>query len=99
MAERVCAGCGEVLPSPKERGRPARYHGPACRQRARRARLAANHVRTNLLVLLDRAGRAAADVRRAVTTGEDARAALGELAAVAELAQAAQATDVAITEC
>jgi hypothetical protein len=47
--------------------------------------------------LLDRAGRAVAGARRAVTSGEDARAALAELAAVAELAQVAQATDVAAT--
>jgi hypothetical protein len=47
--------------------------------------------------LLDRAGRAVASARRAVTSGEDARAALAKLAAVAELAQAAPATDVATT--
>src|SRR4051794_24423120 len=95
MTEQVCAGCGETLPRPRGRGRPAAYHGPTCRQRARRARLAADPARTNLLALLDRAGRVVADVRRAVTSGEDAHAALAELVAVAELAKAAQATDVA----
>src|SRR5207248_1198864 len=79
------------------RGRPATYHGPACRQRARRARLAADPVRTNLLALLDRAGWAVVGARRAVTSGEDVRAALAELVAVAELAEAAQVTAVAAT--
>lgn len=97
MTEPVCAGCGEMLPRPRGRGRPATYHGPACRQRARRARLAADPTGADLLALLDRAGRAVAGARRAVTSGEDARAALAELAAAAELAQAAQATDVATT--
>ncbi|WP_329060422.1 hypothetical protein [Amycolatopsis sp. NBC_01480] len=97
MTEPVCAGCGEMLPRPRGRGRPATYHGPACRQRARRARLTADPTRADLLALLDRAGRAVAGARRAVTSGEDAHAALAELAAVAELAQAAQATNVATT--
>ena len=95
MAEPVCAGCGEMLPRPRGRGRPATYHGPACRQRARRARLTADPTRADLLALLDRAGRAVAGARRAVTSGEDARTALADLAAVARLAEAAQATNVA----
>jgi hypothetical protein len=99
MTEPVCAGCGEMLPRPRERGRPATYHGPACRQRARRARLSADPARTDLLALLDRAGRAVAGARRAVTSGEDARAALAELVAVAELVEAAQTTEVAATSC
>lgn len=94
MPEPVCAGCGEMLPRSSGRGRPAAYHGPACRQRARRARLAADPACTSLLALLDRAGRAVAGARRAVTSGEDARAVL---TAVAELAQVAQATEVAAT--
>lgn len=69
MPEPICAGCGEMLPRPTGRGRPATYHGAACRQRARRARLAADPARTSLLALLDRAGRAVADARRAVTSG------------------------------
>src|SRR5271168_2159105 len=36
----TCAGCGTALPTRPRRGRPARYHGPACRQRAHRARVA-----------------------------------------------------------
>lgn len=89
VVESVCAGCGKKLPRREGRGRPATYHGPACRQRARRARLAADPARADLLALLDHAGRAVADARRAATTGEDARAALAELTAVIELAEAA----------
>jgi hypothetical protein len=64
------------------------YHGPACRQRARRARLAAEPTRADLLSLLDQAGRAVAAARRAAISGADARAALVELATAAELARA-----------
>jgi hypothetical protein len=98
MAGPVCAGCGKTLPSPGGRGRPAAYHGPACRQRARRARLTAEPARADLLGLLDRAGRAVAAARRAATSGADPRAALAalaELAAVAELANAGHARKVA----
>jgi hypothetical protein len=95
MAGPVCAGCGETLPNPGRRGRPAAYHGPACRQRARRARLTAEPARADLLGLLDRAGRAVAAARRVATSGADPRAALAELAAVAELANAGHATEVA----
>ncbi|WIY01257.1 hypothetical protein QRX60_45735 [Amycolatopsis mongoliensis] len=47
--------------------------------------------------MLDRAGRAVAGARRALTSGDDARAALAELATVAELVEAAQATEVLVT--
>ena len=95
MAGPVCAGCGKTLPNPGGRGRPATYHGPACRQRARRARLAADPARADLLGLLDRAERAVAAARRAATSGADPRAALAELAGVAELANASHATEAA----
>lgn len=85
MAEPVCAGCGKRLPRPSGRGRPATYHGPACRQRARRARLTADPAAAELLALLDQAGRAIADARRAVTSGDDPQSALAELAAVTGL--------------
>lgn len=85
MIGPVCGGCGKTLPHASGRGRPARYHGAACRQRARRARLAADPARADLLGLLDRAGRAVAAARHAALSGEDPGAALAELAAVAEL--------------
>jgi hypothetical protein len=66
-----------------------------CRQRARRARLAADPARADLLSLLDRAGQAVAAARRAAASGEDPRTALAELAAITELASASHATDVA----
>ena len=95
MAGPVCAGCGKTLSTPGGRGRPATYHGPACRQRARRARLAADPARAGLLGLLDRAGRAVAAARRAVTSGDDPSAALAELAVVAEIVNASHATEAA----
>lgn len=91
MAEPVCAGCGKTLPRPCRRGRPATYHGAACRQRARRARLAADP-RADLLTLLDQAGRAVAAARHATMSGDDPRAALAELATIAELANASHVT-------
>src|SRR5947199_8491666 len=93
MAGLVCAGCGKVLPRPDGRGRPATYHGPACRQRARRARLVSEPGRADLLALLDRAGRAIASARRAALSGEDPGAALAELTAVAQLTALWHASD------
>jgi hypothetical protein len=80
----VCLGCGEALPKPSGRGRPAVYHGAACRQRARRARLAVAPAHRDLLDVLDCAGRAVAAARRAVTSGGDPASALAELAAVVD---------------
>ena len=91
MAGPVCGGCGKTLPRARRRGRPARYHGAACRQRARRARLAADPGRADLLGLLDRAGQAVAAARRAALSGDDPGTALAELAAVAELAHSTHA--------
>ncbi|WP_290050077.1 hypothetical protein [Amycolatopsis solani] len=93
MTGPVCAGCGKTLSRPSGRGRPATYHGPACRQRARRARLATDPSRADLLDLLDRAGRAVAAARRAAMSGADPNAALAELAVVVELAKTGCATD------
>jgi hypothetical protein len=95
MTGPICAGCGKPLPRPSGRGRPATYHGPACRQRAHRARLTAEPGRAELLALLDRAGLAVAAARRAAMCGDDPHAALMELATVAELANVGLATDVA----
>jgi Mg-chelatase subunit ChlI len=68
-------------------GRPARYHGPACRQRARRARLGVDPGRAALLAVAQRAEHAAVALRRAVTTGQDHDAAAAKLlAAVTALA-------------
>ncbi|MDX3192313.1 hypothetical protein PV458_28210 [Streptomyces sp. MN03-5084-2B] len=95
MIEPVCAGCGKRLPRPSGRGRPATYHGSACRQRARRARLAADTAAADLLALLDQAGRAIADARRAVTSGDDPHSALAELAAVTGLVNVRHVAEVA----
>jgi hypothetical protein len=62
----------------------ARYHGPACRQRARRARLAVDPDRAQLLALAQRAEHAALALRRAVTTGQDHDAAVAEWLAAAD---------------
>jgi hypothetical protein len=97
VTEPVCAGCGKTLPPAGGRGRPATYHGPACRQRARRARLTADPAATHLLALLDQAGRAIADARRAVTSGDDPHSALAELAAVTDLVNVRHAAEVATT--
>lgn len=94
MDRPVCAGCGRPLPQPSGRGRPATYHDSTCRQRARRARLAAGPGRADLLSLLDRAGRAVAAARRAAISGANPSAALAELAVAAELANAGRTTDV-----
>ena len=77
--------------SPKEAGALSgipRPHLPPTRPSARHT---ADPVCAALLALLDRAGRAVADARRAVASGADSRAAVAELAVVAELAEAAQA--------
>jgi len=66
------------------RGRPARYHGPACRQRARRARLGVDPERARLLTVAQRAEHAALALRRAVTTDQGHQAAVAQLLAAAE---------------
>lgn len=93
MGTPVCAGCGKTLPPPTGRGRPATYHGPACRQRARRARLAANPDRSDLLTLLDRASQAVAAARRAAISGHNPAPALAEPATVAEIVAVGHVAD------
>ena len=80
----LCVGCGRPLPVGRARGRPARYHGPACRQRARRARLGVDPGRAQLLAVAQRAEHAALALRRAVTLGEDHDAAVAEWLAAAD---------------
>lgn len=81
-----CAGCGSPLPAGAGRGRPARYHNATCRQRARRARLAAVH--GEVLGALTAVESATSEVRRAILLGEAPEAAGRQLAqAAAELTQ------------
>lgn len=58
--------------------RPARYHGSACRQRARRARLRAQTEGQDWAAL-DEVDTAITDVRRLMATGRDPRPALARL--------------------
>ncbi|GAB3681606.1 hypothetical protein GCM10027597_27470 [Saccharopolyspora tripterygii] len=78
MQPATCQGCGEPLPPPSPIGRPARYHGPACRQRARRARLRAQTIDHDWAAL-DEVDTAVADVRRRMATGSDPRPAVARL--------------------
>lgn len=78
MQASTCRGCGEPLPPSSPRGRPAQYHGPACRQRAHRARLRAQALDQNW-VALDEVDAAIADVRRLMASGRDPRSALMRL--------------------
>ncbi|MFC5099943.1 hypothetical protein [Kibdelosporangium philippinense] len=79
----LCEGCGGALPARAgTAGRPATYHGATCRQRARRARLAAEPDRAALLARLDDVGQALSAARHAVTANQDARAALEQLRAL-----------------
>lgn len=65
----LCAGCGKPIGAGSGRGRPARYHDAACRQRARRARLATDHHAT--LGALADLETAVSAVRHAVLAGHD----------------------------
>ena len=65
----VCAGCGKELPPNAGRGRPARFHGAACRQRAHRARLASE--RADAVAALVAVEDAVSEVRRALLTGSE----------------------------
>lgn len=81
-----CAGCGQPLPAGTGRGRPARYHNAACRQRARRARLTTQHA--DVLAAVAAVETAAAEVRRAVLGDGDSERATNQLTrAAAELSQ------------
>jgi hypothetical protein len=82
----VCAGCGQPIADAAlsgrgaGRGRPQRYHGPACRQRARRARRTSEHA--ELLAVLDRLDTTVSSLRRAVLSGADVSALIDELAGI-----------------
>ncbi|SMD19055.1 hypothetical protein SAMN05660733_05401 [Lentzea albidocapillata] len=65
-----CTGCGQPLEAGSKRGRPARYHNAACRQRARRARVATRH--GDVLAAVAAVEAAAAEVRHAVLTDGNA---------------------------
>lgn len=65
-----CMGCGQPLVARAKRGRPARYHNAACRQRARRARVATRH--GDALAAVAAVEAAAAEVRHAVLTDGNA---------------------------
>ncbi|GAA3430987.1 hypothetical protein BJ998_000865 [Kutzneria kofuensis] len=81
-----CLGCGEALSAGASRGRPARYHGPTCRQRARRARLAV--INSEVLDAVAVVESTISEVRRAVLAGESPGEAGHQLVrAAAELAE------------
>lgn len=65
----ICTGCGRELPAPASRGRPARFHNAACRQRAHRARRASHH--HGVLAAITELEAAVSELRRAVLTGSD----------------------------
>lgn len=81
----MCPGCGLPVGPGAGVGRRARYHGPACRQRARRARLATAPDRSALLDQVGRAEHALAVLRRDLLAGAslDVEVVAGELAALA----------------
>lgn len=78
MQATTCKGCGKPLPPPSPRGRPARYHGPACRQKAHRARRRAQAINQDWAAL-DELDVAIATIRRHLATGRDPRPALTRL--------------------
>jgi hypothetical protein len=82
MSAQACLGCGKSLPPGSGRGRRARYHGPACRQRARRARLQVEQGRA--WEALERADSAVVTARRAMTNGADATPAVQALVSAAD---------------
>jgi hypothetical protein len=63
----LCQGCGLELPARSGPGRPARYHGPRCRQSAHRARVASEH--GELLGALEALARDIGTARQAVLAG------------------------------
>jgi hypothetical protein len=66
----ICAGCGRELSPGSGRGRPARFHDAACRQRAHRARLASE--RAEAVTALAAVEEAVSEVRRAILVEGDA---------------------------
>jgi len=77
-----CAGCGQPLQAGTNRGRPARYHNAACRQRARRARLVTRHA--DVLAAVAAVEAAAAEARQAVLTDGDVEQAAHQLTRVSD---------------
>jgi hypothetical protein len=86
----ICSGCGLELLVGAARGRPARFHGATCRQRARRARLA--NANAELLAAVTAVEAAVSQVRRMVLAGEQPPADAGSRLqqAAAELAEQLQ---------
>lgn len=80
----LCPGCGQPLPERvgAERGRRPRYHGPACRQRARRARITSQNAA--LLAALAEVESAASALRAALLTGVSVTSIAEDLRASAE---------------
>jgi hypothetical protein len=74
-------GCGHELPARASRGRPARFHNAACRQRAHRARHASRH--HDALAALTALEAAASELRRTLLTGSDTTEAGSRLVASA----------------
>lgn len=62
----ICTGCGLELSTGARRGRPAKFHNAACRQRAHRARLASQYA--HVLDALTAVDAAVAELRRAMLT-------------------------------
>ena len=74
----ICAGCGlELPPKITGRGRPARFHNGACRQRAHRAKASQP---TAVLAALDAIEAAVSEIRRAVLTASPSHQAAYQLA-------------------
>ena len=98
----ICAGCGLELPPKTGRGRPARFHNGACRQRAHRAKASQPIA---VLAALDAVETAAREIRWAVLTSSPTRQAAHQLAdAMRELTEhlreqtpIRRASDTAIT--
>jgi hypothetical protein len=67
--QMICAGCGQLLHVRRSRGRPARFHNAACRQRAHRARQASRH--HDVLVAIAELEAATSELRRTVLTDAD----------------------------
>lgn len=85
----LCAGCGEPMTTGSKRGRPARYHGATCRQRARRTRLTTHH--DAALSTLASLETAVSELRHAILTNKDTTEAHSRItAAAAELAEQLQ---------
>lgn len=82
----ICTGCGLELPAKRGSGRKLYYHGPTCRQRARRARMVDTHA--ELLAMLDHVDTVTAELRHAILAGiEIPGDVIGQLRAVVTAAE------------